>query len=112
MENREFNKIIQSEGCIKGGTKEACLKVQEVLRYAIDGEDKLFAPCSRVKIGEFIEAVKILMAFAKQHDDEYVELYYCEADCARFKSGPCPGDCALSEKATKLCPYYIDEGNK
>ena len=109
MKKNNLKQLIKESGCIEGGTKEACLKVREVLRYAIDGGDKLIVPRSQVKMNEFIEAVKILTTFASSRPDEYVEMYFCDIDCARISGGCCPGDCMLSEKATKRCPHYIEE---
>ncbi|MBQ8042785.1 MAG: hypothetical protein IJ272_01375 [Clostridia bacterium] len=106
MENKNISKIVEGAGFIKGGTYEAYLKAREVVLNSFDGGDKLICLNSQVKIPEFMEAVKILMTFASKHPDEYVELYDCDMSCKRFKHRPCPGDCILSDRATKRCPFY------
>lgn len=106
MDNNNINQIVEEYGFIKGGTYEAYLKSREVVLNSFDGGDKLICLNSQVNIKEFMEAVKILMTFASKHPDEYVELYYCDMSCKRFKQRPCPGDCLVSDGATKRCPFY------
>ena len=105
MENNNYN-IIKNNDCIEGGTYEAYLKAQEVIRNSFDGGYKLVSLTDKVNMSEFVEAVKILMTFASMHPDEHVELYDCDMSCKHFKTKPCPGDCMLSDKATTRCPFY------
>ena len=107
MENENIYDIIKSNGCIEGGIYEAYIKAREVISnsFVLD-EDKLMYFRPRISMQEFIESVKILMAFASKHQDEYVELYDCDITCKYFKMHPCPVECIVSDNATKRCPFY------
>lgn len=106
MENNNIYDVIKSSGCIEGGTYEAYVKAREVVLNCFDGGHKLILLTNEVNVSEFMEAVKVLMTFASKHPDEHVELYDCDMSCKHFKMKPCPGDCMLSDKSTKRCPFY------
>ncbi len=106
MENNNIYDIIKGNGCIEGGTYEAYVKAREVILNCFDGGHKLIILSNEVNVSEFIEAVKVLMTFASKHPDARVELYECNMSCKHFKMKPCPGDCMVSDKATKRCPFY------
>ena len=109
MENNNIYDIIKSNGCIDGGTYEAYIKVREVILNSFDGGHKLVILSDNVTVAEFIESVKVLMTFASKHKDERVELYECDMSCKHFKMRPCPGDCMLSDKSVKRCPFYAEK---
>lgn len=106
MKNNNIYDVIRSNGCIEGGTYEAYIKAREVVLNCIDAGDKLLCVNNSVSMTEFIQAVKVLMTFASKHNDEHVQLYYCDRKCKFFKTQPCPGDCMLSENSTIRCPFY------
>jgi len=106
MENNKIYDVIKNGECIAGGTYEAYAKVRDILTNCYDGGYKLVSLTNKVNMAEFLEAIKILMAFTSNHPDERVELYYCDSSCKHFKVKPCPGDCMLSPKAINRCPFY------
>ena len=106
MENNNIYDVIKKSGYVEGGTYEAYIKAREVILNCFDGGYKLVSLSNNVSMTEFIEAVKVLMTFASKHMDEKVELYYCDMNCKCFRMKPCPGDCMLSDKAIKRCPFY------
>ena len=108
MKNNNIYEIIKNNGCIEGGTYEAYIKAREVVMHSYVSGDKLITFQKEVSISEFMEAVKVLMTFASKHLDEHVELYDCDMSCKHFKMKPCPGDCMVSDKATKRCPFYSE----
>ena len=95
--------------CINGGTYDACIKAQEVVKNYFDGGYKLVSLTNKVSIAEFVEAVKILMTFASKHPDEYVEICYCETDCVRSPNPDCPYRQFTFSNGTAICPHYIEE---
>lgn len=109
MENNNIYDIIKSNGCIDGGTYEACIKAREVILNSFDGGHKLVILSDNVTAAEFIESVKVLMAFASKHPDEKVELWHCEADCVRAQNPNCLYRQITFSKGTKTCPHYIEE---
>ncbi len=106
METNNIYDVIKNNGCVEGGTYEAYLKAREVILNSFDGGHKLIILTDGVNVSEFVEAVKVLMTFASKRPDEHVELYDCDMSCKHFKMKPCPGDCMVSDKATKRCPFY------
>lgn len=109
MKIRDIDRFIEDSKCIQGGTKEACLKVREILSKGVVRRDSFYASHSEVSVDEFIQAVRVLVAFASNLPDEKVEVYYCQGDCARYYDKHCVGELALSSCATKRCPQYIQE---
>lgn len=110
MDRRELEKLIMEKGYKEGGTKEACIKIREVLNHKMNPGNQLHAPGSCVSIEEFVDAVSILVAAAMQQPDIVVtkDLYYCENDCTYRGRPLCPGEVSLgiSKDGLKLCPYY------
>lgn len=115
MERKELEALIKEEGCIKGGTKEACIKAREVLTNKMNPGNQLHAPGSSVSIDEFIEAVEVLVSFALEHEDKKVYKYYCESDCIYAGNQNCKGRLVVGSKnkfpagTVKVCPYYLEE---
>lgn len=105
MERNNISDIIESGQYIECGTYEAYAKAKEIILNCYDGGYKLISLSNNVTISEFLEAVKILMAFASNHPDEHIELYRCSTNCKYFKIKQCPGECLLSVKSTKRCPF-------
>ena len=69
MERKELEYILESSHFMKGGTKEACVKAREFIENSMNPGNQLHAPLSCVNADEFVEAVKILIAFAFKQED-------------------------------------------
>ena len=111
MERRELEQIIKQEDCISGGTKEACIKIREVLCNKMNPGNQLHAPGSCISINEFVEAVEVLLAFADDKPDTKVSMYHCENDCIFVGKRFCPGKMmdGISNKGMKPCPGYTQD---
>lgn len=105
MENNVHD-VIKSNNCIEGGTYEAYIKAREFIMNSYISSEKIISYQKDVGVYEFLEAVKVLMTFASMHPDVHVDLYDCDMCCKHFKSKPCPGECMLSDKSRKRCPFY------
>lgn len=70
---------------------------------------QIHSALSCVTSNEFMEAVKILMAFAFQQDDTIPEFWKCDNDCHMSSYLLCPGECNISKTAKKMCPFFMDE---
>lgn len=110
MKREELEFILESNECLAEGTKEACIKAREFLHHATNQGNQIHAAVSCVTAEEFVEAVKTLMAFAFQQEDTVPERWRCDNDCQRVSDLLCPGECNISKKAEKLCPFFMDEG--
>ena len=115
MERKELEALLKDEKCIEGGTKEACIKIREVLNHQFNPGNQLHAPMSAVTIDEFIDAVEKLVSFALDHEDEKVYKYCCEPDCIYAGNPYCKGHLIVgvknrrNAKKVKICPYYVEE---
>ena len=58
---------------------------------------------------EFIQAVETLITYASTREDERVDLYRCDSDCALIYCLYCPGRLAASDNGTIMCPHYCPE---
>ena len=110
MERNELKSVLESNHYIQGGTKEACVKVVEFLRNVINPGNQLHAPLSCVIANEFVDAVKVLMAFAFRQEDTIPETWRCDNDCHMVASPLCPGECSINQESSKICPFFMDEG--
>jgi len=124
MERDFFDYVTETLNCVKGGSKEACLKVREFIQNAnLDEDGKIIvSKHSAVNGEEFLEAVRVLMAFAWQNKEQDMvpERFICDHDCSRLTQDIfCPGECqviskeALNKNETskvkaKKCPYFQD----
>ena len=110
MNRRDFEKKMSEYGYQKGGTKEACLKAEEVLQNIVSSYIELIAPRSAVNMSEFVDAVNVLIAATKPKEDYVPTICRCENDCAYLYS-QCPGrkEYVISEDSKTLCPYYCIE---
>ncbi|MBR6613240.1 MAG: hypothetical protein IKK84_00550 [Clostridia bacterium] len=115
MERHELEALIREEKCIKGGTKEACIKIREVLNHQMNPGNQLHAPGSSVSIEEFLDAVEVLVGFALEHPDKKVYKYCCESDCAYAHNPNCKGRLIVGIKkrwgagTVNVCPYHVEE---
>lgn len=107
MDRKELEFVISDNKYLEGGTKEACVKIRQVLRNIDESEIKINA--DSVDTEEFINAIGILMSYAFRKPDEIPETWYCENDCRMVSYLLCPGECNLKDHSIKRCPFYVDE---
>lgn len=111
MKRNMLEFVLDSNSYVKGGTKEACVKIREFLKNASTDEDEfVITHHSCVTSEEFVSAVKTLMAYAFQKEDEIPKMWHCDNDCCKVSNILCPGECNIDKDAKELCPYFIDEG--
>jgi hypothetical protein len=110
MERKELDYVLSHHYYLKGGTKEACVKVRDFLSHATTPGNEIHSELSCVAADEFIEAVKTLMAFAFQQDDSIPEKWKCDSNCLMTFTIFCPGKCNISKTANKICPFFVDSG--
>ena len=121
MERAKFDYAVEQIKCIPGGIKEACVIVREYLQNisAYDLElQTLKSRNSAVKVEEFLNAVKILMAYSweNRENDCIPELWNCDVDCSNVhKLIFCPGEYQIASKDEKgmslskqKCPHFRD----
>mgnify|MGYP005815677995 FL=1 len=112
MKIEDLNAILKQNNYQKGGTLEACVKVREFLQGSIPEAKTVHSLFSCVTAEEFLEAVKVLMAFASQNPDTVPKRWHCSSDCCKCSSSFCQGECSLDKDSDNLCPYFQDESNK
>ena len=110
MERGELEFVLESNHYLKGGTKEACVKARDYIVNSMNPGNQLHAPLSSVRADEFVEAVRVLVAFAFRQEDTIPETWKCDNDCCRSSSFLCPGECNIKNDSEKMCPYFMDEG--
>ncbi len=110
MERKELDFVLKQNHYLEGGTKEACIKAREFLRHATNPGNQIHSALSCVTADEFMEAVKVLMAFAFGQADTIPEKWTCDSDCHLVSDLLCPGECNISKTADKMCPFFMDEG--
>lgn len=110
MEKNKLDYILKKNNFLEGGTKEACIKAREFIRYSSIFEDGISSKLSCVSDEEFLKAVKTLIAFSFNQDDTIPETWSCDSDCKRISQDICPGECNINKDSSKTCPYFIDEG--
>lgn len=110
MERKELDFVLAHNHYLEGGTKEACVKVREFLNHATNPGNQIHSSLSCISADEFMESVKILMAFAFQQNDSIPETWYCDNDCRKVSDFLCPGEYSISKDSQKLCPFFMDEG--
>ncbi len=106
MKREELAFILKQNKYLEGGTKGACVIVRDFLRHEANPGNQI----SCITANEFMEAVKILMAFAFRQEDTVPERWKCDNDCSRISNTLCPGECNISEFSNKMCPFFTDEG--
>ena len=109
MQREELEFVLDHNKYIKGGTKEACVKAREFIVHKINPGNQLHAPLSCVNADEFVEAVKVLMAFAFRQEDTVPETWRCDSDCRKTSYYLCPGECNIKKDSGKVCPFFEDE---
>lgn len=110
MRREELELVLAHNQYLKGGTKEAGVKVRDFLRHATNQGNEILSARSCVTTDEFMEAVKTLMAFAFQQEDTIPNRWKCDNDCLMITNISCPGEYNISDTANKICPFFSDEG--
>ena len=111
MNRSELDRLIAMKCCKKDGTNAACLKVKDFIRNLDKSDERLLVSSSCVSTEEFIEAVKVLLAFANSNEDTIPERWHCDSDCRRVFSPWCPGECSIKKDSPNMCPHFIDDGD-
>ena len=107
--NAEVEKKIKERGAIKGGTKEACIIIEDVLYRSSSWGTILDLYTTGVSVDEFIGAIQVLIAFANKNTDTEIESVSCNSDCAYNCITQCPAqrkNLLICKNAKKMCPYY------
>ena len=104
MTKDELNFIIEDNQYLKGGTKEASLKVKDYVKKIQYIESN-----SSTEFKEFLEYLNTLLAFAFPAKDTIPERWYCECDCRHNGCMICPGEFNTDKTSEKICPYYKQE---
>lgn len=95
MQREMLNFILKDSECLKGGTKEACIKVKD---YLVDG----YGSC--ISDEEFIESVKVLLAFAFLEEDIVPKRWKCDTECKMCSKLHCLGGYNVDISGEE-CPY-------
>ena len=109
MKREMLNLALEQNEYLVGGTKEACIKAREFLRYSQNSKNQIHSKTSCVSAEEFVESVETLMAFAFQQADTIPEKWKCDINCRLVTNILCPGECNMSITADKMCPFFMDE---
>lgn len=110
MDKFNINESIKENGYIQGGSKEAAIKVREVLKnIAMANENILLLGRSGVDAEDFLQSVRKLVTYAAMHEDTKVDTWYCETDCIRAPNPKCPYRPFTFKQGIKICPHYIEE---
>ena len=104
MTKEEINFILEYNNYIKGGTKEASLKVKDYVKKIQYVESN-----SSIEFKEFLECIGTLLAFTFSSKDTIPERWYCENDCRYNGCMICAGEFNTDNKSEKICPYYVPE---
>ena len=85
MTKDELNFIIEDNQYLKGGTKEAALKVKDYVKKIQYVESN-----SSIEFKEFLECLNTLLAFTFPAKDTIPTKYYCDNDCKYSRCLLCP----------------------
>lgn len=116
MEIKDFNKVKENIDYIPCGIKEACIIVNEYIKNCeIKKDYSLTSPKSAVSVNDFIEAVKVILAYTWENRDNdcIPSTIICDMDCYLRKIALfCPGECQVidkddSNKNLVNCPYKM-----
>lgn len=64
MKNDELDLLLKQNNYLKGGTKEACIKIREFLMKSTMDMVTINSPSECITSSDFVEAVRVLMASA------------------------------------------------
>lgn len=122
MKREYVDFTIKQLKCISGGSKEACIKVREYLQNATIDENRIIPnEYGCISSQEFMESVRILLAYAWQNREQDIipERWQCDSSCSNLDTCfYCQGEFQTateneSEKSLskKICPYFRDYQN-
>ena len=109
MNKTEMKCVLESNDFKTGGTKEACVKARDFLKYVEKSENGIISNNSCVSSEEFVEAVKTLIAYSFGKEDTVPKRWYCDNDCRYVHSSFCKGECNIDNSSLNLCPFYSQE---
>ena len=104
MNREQIEFILKYNNYLKGGTKEACVKVKDYLKKIEVIESK-----SSIDFDEFHDCINTLLAACFQAKDTIPLKYFCENDCRYTNGLLCPGEFNLDKNSKNICPYYKQE---
>ena len=104
MTKDEIEFILKHNSYLKGGTKEACIKVKEFIKQTKKIEFK-----SSIDYEDFLDSINTLLAFTFSSKDTVPDKWYCDNDCRFTSSMICKGEFNIDKNSKKLCPYYVPE---
>ena len=116
--NGKLRKIGKRERHIRGGLKEAFVIILQFILSARKDEYALNFCSSCITVGEFISALKVLLAFTLDEKDQIPETWCCDITCDGTNSIFCHGEFNLMhgkfnfagcKENAKRCPYYREE---
>lgn len=106
MQRDQLEAILSDNNYLKGGTKEACIKIKETLNNCVNPGNQLHPLLSCVGIEEFVDAVEVLVASAYQKEDEIPKTWHCNMVCVLNKGKVCPGMHSVKKDSDQLCPFF------
>lgn len=104
MTKEEIEFVLKENNYLKGGTKEACLKVKHYMKKIQSIESK-----SSTEFKEFLECINTLLAFSFPAKDTIPTKYCCDNDCKYSGFLLCAGEFNTDDKSENICPYYTQE---
>lgn len=106
MNNSELDFVIKSNRYLEGGSKEACVIVNNLLKN-VQISEGIKSPVNMT--AKELEAIKLLIAASFQREDMIPERWHCDGDCKMVSYLLCPGECSTKKDSPKLCPHFLDE---
>lgn len=115
MDRLELEKVLKQQAFRHGGTREACVKVQDFMinfyKWGYEnkyGKDKMEFPKSCVTVEEFIDALDVLVASTFLKKDEVPKVWRCNPEKCKFSDTDfCYGmfNLTLDTTVTNVCPF-------
>lgn len=107
MDKQQLANTIKSSASWINGTKASCIKIRDFIENAQiteKGIQTTDATC--VTTEEFVEALKILMAYSYLRYDEIPIRWHCKHNCKKKSDGICKGIFNVKDGYAIECPFY------
>lgn len=101
--------IVERNGYLEGGIKEACAIAYDYVRNAATIGSSIISYGSDVRNDEFLKAVTVLILAARNLPDEVPEQWGCDSDCVYSSDPNCPGVYGINHDSKNTCPHYCTE---
>lgn len=111
MDRQQLGYAIEKYAQWVGGTRESCIKIKDFIENAQiteNGIQKTDATC--VTTEEFLEALRILMAYSYLKYDEIPTRWHCKTDCKEKSRDICLGTFNVKDGYAIECPFYKKMG--